>query len=491
LRRLLDYGLPYYHAKVAMKREVFVARSRFHATPEQVFDWHERPGAFERLSPPWVDVKCVERSGGIHDGSRVVLLLEKGPMRMPWVLAHKEYVKGKRFVDYQIAGPFDYWQQSHEVEEDGPAHCYLTDRVEYSLPMGLAGRIAASAFVRSELSRLFRYRHALIARDMALLKRYGQKNLKILVSGATGLVGEHLVALLNTQGHEVVRLSRRPPAGDVNAIAPAGRESGSEIFWDPLAATIESDLPGDLDAVVHLSGRNVTAGRWTVEEKQMIYQSRVKSTQYLCQLLAAMDKKPEVLVSASAIGFYGERGSEPVTEDSKAGTGFLAEVCFDWEEAAELARAAGIRLVQARIGAVLSPKAGALAKLLPVFSSGAGGKIGDGKQYFSWVSIDDVCTAIYHAIVTKEVEGPLNVVAPNCATNAEFTRALGRALFRPTLFPVPPGVLRVAFGEMADALLMASVRVLPQKLKQTGYEFQDPDLLDAIKFLIGKGAGHR
>ncbi len=468
-----------------MKREIFIARSRFHATSDQVFDWHERPGAFERLSPPWVNVKCVERSGGIQDGSRVVLLLEKGPVRMPWVLAHKDYVKGKRFVDYQIAGPFDYWQQNHELEDDGPGHCYLTDRVEYSLPMGLAGRIAASAFIRSELSRLFRYRHALTARDMALLKRYGQKPLKILVSGATGLVGERLVSLLATQGHEVIRLSRRAPAGE------SAKSSGSEIFWNPLAGTIESNLPDDLDAVVHLSGRNVTAGRWSVEEKQMIYQSRVQSTQYLCQLLAALDKKPEVLVCASAIGFYGERGSEPVTEDSKAGTGFLAEVCIDWEAAAEQARAAGIRVVLARIGAVLSPRAGALAKLLPIFSSGAGGKIGDGKQYFSWVSIDDVCTAIYHAIATKEVEGPLNVVAPNCATNAEFTRALGRALFRPTLFPVPPRVLRVAFGEMADALLMASVRVLPQKLKQTGYEFQDPDLLDAIKFLIGRGAGHQ
>jgi len=401
------------------------------------------------------------------------------------VLAHKDYVKGKHFVDYQIAGPFDYWQQNHDVEEDGPAHAYLTDRVEFSLPMGIAGKLAASAFVRSELSRLFRYRHALLARDMALLKRYGQRRLKILVSGATGLVGEHLVALLLTQGHDVVRLSRRSTACE------SGPVDCGEIFWDPLAGTIESALPEDLDAVVHLSGRNVAASRWTVEEKQVIYQSRIKSTQYLCELLAALTKKPEVLVCASAIGFYGERGTEPLTEDSTAGTGFLAEVCLDWEAAAAPAQAAGIRLVLARIGAVLSPKAGALAKLLPVFSAGAGGRVGDGKQYFSWVSIDDACCAIYHAIATPAVQGPLNIVAPNCATNSEFTRALGRALFRPTLFPVPPGVLRAAFGEMADALLMASVRVLPQKLKQSGYEFQDPDLLDAIKFLIGRGPGHR
>lgn len=481
-----------------MKKEIFIAKSRFHATADEIFDWHEKPGAFERLSPPWVDVQCVERTGGIKDGSRVVLLLEKGPVRMPWVLGHKDYVKGKRFVDYQIVGPFDYWQQNHDFEEDGPSHSYLTDRVEFSVPMGLAGKIAGAGLIRSELSRLFRYRHALLARDMALLKRYGQKPLKVLVSGATGLVGERLVALLLTQGHSVVRLSRRSgeaAIGAAKASVGSSEQSSasalSEIFWEPMAGTIESELPNDIDAVVHLSGRNVSAARWTVEEKQLIHQSRVKSTQYLCQLLAAMNKKPEVLVCASAIGFYGERGSEPLTEDASEGAGFLAQVCIDWEQAASAAKASGLRVVLARIGAVLSPKAGALAKLLPIFSAGGGGKIGDGKQYFSWVSIDDACGAIYHAIVTKQVEGPLNVVAPNCATNAEFTRAMGRALFRPTIFPVPPGVLRVAFGEMADALLMASVRVLPQKLKQTGYEFQDPDLLDAIKYLTGRGAGHK
>jgi hypothetical protein len=337
---------------------------------------------------------------------------------------------------------------------------------------------------------------------MVLLKRYGQKPLKVLISGATGLVGERLVAMLLTQGHSVVRLSRR--GGEVAIGSGEGSAKGpdeaggaakdgalTEIFWNPVAGTIESKLPNDLDAVVHLSGRNVSASRWTVEEKHLIHESRVKSTQYLCQLLASLEKKPEVLVCASAIGYYGNRGSEPLTEDASEGSGFLAEVCIDWEQAANAAKASGIRVVLARIGAVLSPKAGALAKLLPIFSAGGGGRIGDGKQYFSWVSIDDVCGAIYHAIVTKQVEGPLNVVAPNCATNAEFTRAMGRALLRPTLFPVPPEALRIAFGEMADALLMASVRVLPQKLKQTGYEFQDPDLLDAIKFLIGRGAGHK
>lgn len=479
-----------------VKKEIFVAKSRFHATADEIFGWHEMPGAFERLSPPWVDVKCVERSGGIHDGSRVVLLLEKGPVRMPWVLGHKDYVKGKQFVDFQIAGPFDYWQQSHVFEEDGPSHSYLTDKVEFSVPMGLAGKLAGAGFIRSELSRLFRYRHALLARDMALFQRYGQKSLKVLVSGATGLVGERLVAMLLTQGHSVVRLSRRQTgpvaiAGTSTAQSEGQNQALTEIFWEPLEGTIETELPNDLDAVVHLSGRNVSAARWTVEEKQLIHHSRVQSTQYLCQLLAAMEKKPEVFVCASAIGYYGERGSEPLTEDASEGTGFLAEVCIDWERAANAAKAAGIRVVAARIGAVLSPRAGALAKLLPIFSAGGGGRIGDGKQYFSWVSIDDACGAIYHAIVTKQVEGPLNVVAPNCATNAEFTRAMGRALFRPTLLPVPPAMLRVAFGEMADALLMASVRVLPQKLKQTGYEFQDPDLLDTIKYLTGRGAGHK
>ena len=465
-----------------MKKNIFIARSRFHCAAQELFDWHERPGAFERLSPPWVDVQCVERSGGIKDGSRVVLLLEKGPVRMPWVLGHKEYDAGKHFVDYQIAGPFDLWQQSHDFEEDGPAHCYLTDRVEFQLPLGFAGKFAGAGFIRGELARLFRYRHALLTRDMKLLKRYGQgKTLKVLISGATGLVGANLKAFLETQGHQVISLLRRQTS------SAAGE---NVIFWDPERGTCESQLPDDLDAVVHLAGRNVAAARWTLEEKHLIHESRVKGTQYLVQLMTVMKNPPRVFICASATGFYGDRGSEPLTEDSAGGNGFLAEVCHDWEAAALKAQPA-TRVVLARIGAVLSPRGGALAKLLPVFSAGGGGRIGSGQQYFSWVSLDDVLGALYHAMVNPQVSGALNVVAPNCVTNNDFTRALSRALLRPALFPVPPGVLRLAMGEMADALLMGSTRVLPQKLKQTEYEFLDPDLYEALRFMLGRSAGHQ
>lgn len=465
-----------------MKKNIFIARSRFNCTVGQLFDWHERNGAFERLSPPWVHVKCVERSGGIRDGSRVVLLLEKGPVRMPWVLGHREFETGKRFVDYQIAGPFDLWQQSHEFEADGPSDSYLTDRVEFQLPLGFAGKLVGTAFIRNELSRLFRYRHSLLARDMGMFRRYAAKPMKILISGVTGLVGTQLKALFETQGHTVISLLRRQSSPAV---------AGDVVYWDPEAGTTESPLPEDLDAIVHLAGRNVAASRWTVEEKHLIHESRVKGTQYIVQLMDLMKRPPKVFVCASAIGFYGERGSEPLTEDSSAGASFLSEVCHDWEEAALKAKSPSLRVVLARIGAVLSPKGGALSKLLPVFSAGGGGRVGSGNQYFSWVSLDDVLGAIYHAIVTEQVEGPLNVVAPNCVTNSEFTKALSRVLVRPAVFPVPIGALRLAFGEMADALLLSSCRVLPQKLKQSEYEFLDPDLEDALRFMLGLSAGHK
>lgn len=462
-----------------MKNNNFVARGRFQCTAHELFAWHEREGAFARLSPPWVDVRLIERSGGIADSSRVVLLLQKGPLRMPWVLGHKDYVAGRSFVDYQIAGPFDFWRHSHECEDDGPTHSYLTDRLEYRMPMGIAGNLFGRPIVHHELTRLFAYRHSLMARDISRLRKYGGKRLKVLLTGSTGLIGSQLKALLQTQGHRVFSLLRRQTTPAV----VAGTDVDS-IYWDPEVGTIEAPLPEDLDAVINLSGRNVTSSRWTLEEKQLLYESRIKTTNYLVRLISALKHPPQVFISASSIGIYGDRASEPLTEDSSVGAGFAAEICHDWEEAALAVRSAGVRVVLARFGAVLNPRGGALAKLLPVFSSGAGGILGSGEQYFSWVSLDDSIGAIYHALVCPDVEGPLNIVSPNCLTNIELTRTLGRVLKRPTLIPAPAGALRFSLGEMA-VLLLSSSRVLPQKLKQTSFEFFDADLAPALKFMFG------
>lgn len=461
-----------------MKNLVFQAKVELAASRQEVMDWHERPSAFERLSPPWADVTCVERTGSIRDNSRVVLLIKQGAVKIPWVLGHKDFVEGHQFCDYQIAGPFEFWQQTHRVEDvpDSKESCLLVDTVEFRPPLGAAGWISGATYVKAELARLFRYRHEVMRREVALRKRYFKRPLRILITGATGLVGRHLVAMLQTQGHEVLVLSRQTAVAGVKNVA-----------WDPLKGEIENiEVLENLDAIVHLSGRNVTAARWTLAEKQLIYESRIKSTSYLASLVQSLKNPPAAVVVASAMGYYGGRGSEPLTEDSSGGSGFLAEVCRDWEAAAMPMEKTGTRLSLARIGAVLTPEGGALQKLLPVFSLGAGGPVGNGKQYFSWISIDDMCASIYHAICEESIRGPFNAVSPDCLTNSQFSRALGRVLKRPTILPVKESILRAIYGEAADALVLNSLRVLPQKLKQTGYQFFDPDLDGALRFMLGR-----
>lgn len=458
--------------------ERFHCKSYFDATAAEVFAWHEAPGAFERLSPPWVSVECVERTGTIADG-RVVLSIKQGPIGIPWVLAHRNYIDGRQFCDYQLAGPFASWEHTHLVEplEDGE-RCFLSENIDFELPAGLMGRLAGGLYMRGELRRLFTYRHELMRRDLAFKHKYGAKKMRFLVSGSTGLVGSQLVPFLRTQGHEVFVLVRRKA------------ETPFEIYWEPNRGELGAPLPENLDAIIHLSGHNVAKARWTQAEKQLILESRVKSTAYIAKLAAEMKNPPGALILASAVGYYGNRGSEPLTEDSAAGDGFLAEVCKDWEMAAQAAQDAHIRVAFARIGAVLHPNGGALAKLLPVFSAGGGGPVGDGKQYFPWVSMDDVLGSLYHAAVDKHLSGPFNVVSPGGVTNGEFSRVLGRALGRPSIIPAPAQAIRLAFGEMGEALILASVRVLPQRLKQAGYKFVDEDLAGALRHMLGKAKPH-
>jgi uncharacterized protein (TIGR01777 family) len=238
--------------------------------------------------------------------------------------------------------------------------------------------------------------------------------------------------------------------------------------------------------VVHLAGANIAAGRWTPARKAEIRDSRVEGTRSLCQALARLAHPPQVLASASAVGFYGDRGTETLTEESVAGTGFLPGVCQAWEAAAEPATRVGIRVVHLRFGMILSPAGGALRKMLLPFRLGGGGRVGSGAQFVSWIAIDDVLGAIEHVLREESLHGPVNVVAPESVTNAEFTRSLGRVLRRPTLIPLPAFAARLAFGEMADALLLASARVMPARLRASGYRFRFPELEGALRHLLGR-----
>jgi uncharacterized protein (TIGR01777 family) len=299
--------------------------------------------------------------------------------------------------------------------------------------------------------------------------------MNVLVTGASGLVGSALVPFLTTGGHRVTRLVRLQL-----------RPAAAEIQWDPEGGIRDAARLEGFDAVVHLAGENIASGRWTAERKARIRDSRVKGTKTLCDALARLSQPPKVLASASATGYYGDSGDTPLWEQSAPGTGFLADVCRAWEEATAPAVQKGIRVVRLRIGLVLSPTGGALAKMLFPFKLGLGGVVGTGKQYMSWIALDDVVGAIHHALLTEELQGPVNVVTPYPVTNSEFTKTLGRVLKRPTIFPLPAFAAHLAFGEMADELLLAGSRVEPKRLLATQYTFRFPELEGALRHLLGK-----
>jgi uncharacterized protein (TIGR01777 family) len=301
--------------------------------------------------------------------------------------------------------------------------------------------------------------------------------LRVAVSGTRGLIGAEVVSALSAAGIEVVRLVRRDPAPGEAAVR-----------WDPGKGIADPAGLGGLAAVVHLAGENIAAGRWNAARKAAIRESRVEGTRRLCDALADLPEPPKTLVCASAIGYYGDRGDDVLTEESPAGTGFLPEVCREWEAATGPAGRKGIRVVLLRIGVVLTPKGGALSRMLPPFRMGFGGVLGSGKQYVSWVALDDLPGVVLHVLSNGDLRGPVNAVSPNPVTNREFTEALGRALSRPTPVPVPAFALRLAVGEMADALLLASARVYPRRLEETGYRFRFPELHGALRHLLGKPA---
>ncbi|MBI5906130.1 MAG: TIGR01777 family protein [Deltaproteobacteria bacterium] len=299
--------------------------------------------------------------------------------------------------------------------------------------------------------------------------------MRIVVSGSSGLVGSALAPMLAAAGHEVVRLVRRAPAPGEKAVR-----------WDPDRGGIDPEGLAGVEAAVHLAGGNIGAARWNPARKALLRDSRVNGTRLLCGALAALPGPPRVLVSASAVGYYGDRGEEELTEEHPPGRGFLPDVCRAWEEATGPAERSGIRVVRLRIGMVLARDGGALPAMLPPFRIGLGGALGSGRQYMSWVALEDVCGIVLHALADERLRGPVNAVAPAPATNREFTSTLARVLGRPAIFTVPAFALRLLVGEMADALLLSSARVVPKRLLETGYAFRSPGLEPTLRRLLGK-----
>ena len=296
----------------------------------------------------------------------------------------------------------------------------------------------------------------------------------VLMTGSSGLLGSALRSFLGESGQPVRRLLRAPSA------------EANTTFWDPADGTFADGAFDGIDAVVHLAGENIAGGRWTAARKARIRDSRVNDTRRVCERLAGLDSPPQVLVAASAIGFYGDRGDDELDESAASGHGFLSEVCRAWEAAATPARERGMRVVHLRTGIVLSRSGGALAKMLPPFKLGVGGVLGSGSQYMSWVALDDMLAIVRHVLTDDALCGPVNAVAPQAVTNRQFTECLGRVLRRPTVLPMPAFAARLAFGEMADALLLSGTRVVPAALRATGFEFAYPNLEAALRHELGR-----
>jgi uncharacterized protein (TIGR01777 family) len=412
--------------------------------------------------------------GGIRDGARVSLRTKAGPLWLNWEIEHRDYIEGRQFRDVLLSGPFAKWEHWHRIEPLGASACQLTDEIHYRLPLGWLGRIGGGAFTRRQLERMFIYRHAVTKADLESATTGAGKC--ILVSGASGLVGRALVGFLQTQGHIVRTLVRRAPRGD------------GEFQWDPGAGSMDAAALVGVDAVVLLGGENVAGGRWTAERKAAIRSSRIEGTRTLAAALAGVPvgQRPEVVVSAAAVGFYGECGDARVDESTPLGTGFLAEVCSVWEGELAALEKLGVRTVALRTGVVLSPAGGALAKMLPAFLFGAGGRLGTGRQWMSWITPDDLCALYLRAISDRGWRGPFNAVAPTPTTNRDFTATLAAVVHRPAVFPVPTMVLRAIFGEMAGETLLASTRAEPQRARQAGFVWRHAELGQALRHVLGR-----
>lgn len=447
------------------------------APAADVFAYHERPSALQRLSPPWEPVQIINKSGGIREGDTVSIRMSLGPVKSTWEAKHIEYQENRQFVDIQVKGPFQYWKHTHSFRSISPLETNLKDTVQFKLPFGRVGDALAYGKVRRKLNQLFTYRHTTTRNDMndwMALKAYPAS--RVAITGGNGLIGSELAVYLQSLGHEVVILSRSGKSKVFGVTA---------VRWDPADKFIDADALSDVDCWIHLAGENLAKGRWTSKRIKMLKDSRVQSTRFLVEFLLGLRKPPSVFIAASGVGYY-PSCQAVVPEDSEKGKGVLADICSAWEDASSSLIGSPIRRVVMRTGIVLSKKGGALPKLLPVFKSGFGGRVGSGDQFWSWIALDDLIRVYNFALKDPQYEGVVNAVSPTACTNREFTKSLGRVLGRPTVLPVPAGGLKILLGQMADDALLASQNVKPVALKSYGFRFYFPDLNLALEHCLGK-----
>ena len=395
---------------------------------------------------------------------------------MNWVARHHSLIEGRQFCDEQIKGPFKKWIHTHRFTPTEDGQSILEDSIEYELPLGALGRLFGNPGVKGINNRVFPWRHQRTKHDLSLHHLFRDKpRLHVAITGASGLVGSNLKHFLTTGGHEVYSLVRRKPSS-----------SEKEIYWNPSKGEIDSSALEGMNAVIHLAGKNIAASRWTQSHLQQVRESRIHGTNLIASTLAKLSKPPKVLISASAIGYYGSSESEEFTEESEPGSSILSGICQEWESAANPAREAGIRVVHPRIGIVLSASDGTLKKLLPAFKFGLGATLGNGRQFMSWILLDDLIAALYWILFHDSISGPVNLTSPHPVDNKKFTKIIGQVIGRPAIFNIPAFLLRAALGSMADELLISGAKVYPGKLIESGFHFSYPNLQSALKIELGK-----
>ncbi|MBU0970045.1 MAG: TIGR01777 family oxidoreductase [Proteobacteria bacterium] len=457
-----------------MKERIFTKKTYINVPVGQLFAWHARNGAILRLTPPWAPLKLISRIGsGIDKGVKVRFRMRLFKIPMIWEAEHIDYQENILFQDHQTRGPFGKWVHTHLFHAQGENGSVMEDRVCFKLPFGFLS-LPFYSHAEKQLARVFDYRHRVLKQD---LERRADKVRKqrILISGASGTIGSSLVPFLRTCGHEVIRLVRNP--SDL---------AEDTLFWDPYKNILDMEKAGPIDAVINLNGVDISRGKWTDVQKKQILDSRVCPTLFLAKKISQMAQPPDVFISSSAIGLYGDRKDQVLTEKDTKGDSFISHVCEQWEQASLKAMDAGIRTVQLRIGVVLTPAGGALARMVLPFSLGLGTRLSHGNQYMSWISMDDALGGILHILENRNLEGPVNLTAPHPVTNRDFTRTLGRVFGRPAFFVIPRRVALALWGDMGKETLLASARVVPEKLEKNGFVFEHYALTPALKDMLGK-----
>lgn len=450
-----------------MHAERLTRRVRLETSAQRAFAWHVRPEAFERLAPAWRDARVLASAAAPANESEIRLREGRGIWRWTRIVRLHGLRPPGEFLEERRGGLFPPQTHFHRFEAEGSTGCVHTEEVEFRTPAGFA-----ADRLRAEIQRHLHFRHAVLRADLRAHAAAPDRPMNILVTGARGLIGRHLIPYLAAGGHRAVRLARRADPSDPGALA---WESSDSERWE------------GFDAVVHLAGANLASRRWTRAWKQTLRASRVEFTRRLAERLAGLSRPPRALVCASAVGWYGTaHGTEAASEEAPAGTGFLAELVRDWEAAATPAQRAGIRVTHLRFGMILSPRGGALGKMLPAFRAGLGGPLGDGRQWVSWIAMDDALDVIHRAIWRGRLVGPVNAVAPFPVSQASFAAALGRVLGRPARWRVSARLVDLAFGEMGRALLLEGVQATPARLMEDRFAFRFPTLDAALRHLFGR-----